>query len=486
MTVPDDDRLTAYALGELDPEKAAAVEKALAESPDSQAALEDIRAAAALLTEALRDEATPTLRPEQRAVITDAGRRAPRRLRAAHRGGLAAAAAVAVAAVAAWVGLRDRAPELPPVAERSRPLVLASPAPPRPAAPASLAGPAGPRVAAVARPGEKAADQEFTELADRDQGETSPVATGDVKVNGLAHSNFTYKQARVGYAQEDVFSGEQRFNTEAYGFRQDNDFLEVARHPLSTFAVDVDTASYANVRRFLSEGSLPPADAVRIEEMVNYFPYAYPPPSREPFAAHLEVAPAPWQPSHRLVRIGLKAREIPEAARPASNLVFLVDVSGSMNDPRKLPLVKQSLRMLAERLDERDHVAIVVYAGAAGLVLPPTSGGDTATILSALDRLEAGGSTNGAQGIELAYATAQRGFLKDGNNRVVLATDGDFNVGVTDHGSLTRLIQDRAKGGVFLSVLGFGMGNYKDSTLELLADKGNGNYAYVDTEREAR
>jgi Ca-activated chloride channel homolog len=225
---------------------------------------------------------------------------------------------------------------------------------------------------------------------------------------------------------------------------------------------------------------------VRIEEMVNSFPYDYaPPPGREAFAAHMDVSPAPWKPEHRLLRIGVKAREIETARRPPSNLVFLIDVSGSMNQPNKLPLVQHALKALVQRLDERDRVALVVYAGAAGLVLPSTRGDRQVELLEAIDRLQAGGSTNGGEGIELAYEIASREFVRGGVNRVVLATDGDFNVGVTDHGSLVRLIQQKARAGVFLTVLGFGVGNLQDSTLEILADKGNGNYAYVDTEKEA-
>ena len=275
-------------------------------------------------------------------------------------------------------------------------------------------------------------------------------------------------------------------NREGYEHRADNDFLQVAASPLSTFSVDVDRASYANVRRFLTGGGLPPADAVRIEEMVNYFPYDYAAPTDgAPFAPHLEIAPAPWKPAHLLLRVGLKARDIERAKRPASNLVFLIDVSGSMDQPNKLPLVQRALGLLVEQLDERDRVSIVVYAGAAGLVLPPTSGDRKTTILNAIDRLSAGGSTNGGQGIQLAYDIAIQNRI-DGANRVILATDGDFNVGVSDQGSLVRLVQDKARQGVFLSVLGFGMGNYQDGMLEALADKGDGNYAYIDTFSEAR
>jgi Ca-activated chloride channel family protein len=272
----------------------------------------------------------------------------------------------------------------------------------------------------------------------------------------------------------------------APGAHPENPFIEVATDPRSTFSIDVDTASYALVRRALNEGTLPFKGAVRIEELVNYFTYAYPEPKAdEPFAITAEVAAAPWAPEHRLLRLGLKARHIPLPQRPPSNLVFLVDVSGSMADPDKLPLLKEGLRMLVRELDARDRVAIVVYAGSSGLALAPTPGDRKQEILSALDRLEAGGSTDGGAGIQLAYSLATESFVEGGVNRVLLATDGDFNVGVTEPTQLAALIQEKAKTGVFLSVLGFGHGNYKDASLEQLADKGNGNYAYIDGAREA-
>lgn len=278
-----------------------------------------------------------------------------------------------------------------------------------------------------------------------------------------------------------------RFNTEAYSYIAENPLLRAADQPLSTFSVDVDTASYANVRRFLNMGQLPPKDAVRIEEMVNYFGYDYEAPSgAHPFSVTTEVAACPWQEGHRLVLIGLQGRRIPEQELPPRNLVFLVDVSGSMNDPYKLPLVKSALALLADTLSEKDRVSLVVYAGAAGLVLPPTPGDRKGEIRAALHQLEAGGTTAGGAGILLAYKVASEGFVEGGVNRVILATDGDFNVGITSDGELTRLIEEKRKGGVFLSVLGFGMGNLKDSKMEALADKGNGNYAYIDTLQEAR
>lgn len=268
----------------------------------------------------------------------------------------------------------------------------------------------------------------------------------------------------------------------------ENPFQAVKDHPLSTFSIDVDTASYANVRRFLlQEGALPPPDAVRIEELVNYFDYDYAGPKDDvPFAAHIEVAACPWAEGHRLVRVGLKGKEVPSEERPECNLVFLLDVSGSMDSPDKLPLVKEGMKLLAEQVRENDRVAIVVYAGSEGLVLPSTPGSQRKKILDALERLEAGGSTNGGAGIELAYRIAKENFLPSGVNRVILCTDGDFNVGTTSTGDLVRMVEERAKSGVFLSVLGFGRGNLNDAMMEKLADKGNGNYAYVDGPTEAR
>jgi Ca-activated chloride channel family protein len=280
---------------------------------------------------------------------------------------------------------------------------------------------------------------------------------------------------------------EREGNTEQYAHLEENPFLEVARAPLSTFSIDVDTASYSNTRRFLKDGQLPPKDAVRIEELINYFSYDYPQPVGEaPFSVTAEISEAPWSPQHRLVHIGLQGKRIPVENMPPANLVFLLDVSGSMNDPRKLPLVKSAMKTLSEQLTSRDRVAMVVYAGSSGLVLPSTPGDRKGEILAAIDRLEAGGSTNGGEGIELAYKIAQENFIRGGSNRVILATDGDFNVGVTSEGDLVRLIEEKRQGGVFLSVLGFGTGNVKDSTMEQLADKGNGNYAYIDSLGEAR
>ena len=278
-----------------------------------------------------------------------------------------------------------------------------------------------------------------------------------------------------------------KFNTEQYDHFQENEFTEVRRNPLSTFSADVDTASYSNVRRMLRDGQLPPPGAVRIEELINYFSYSYPEPSGEhPFSVTAEMASCPWKPEHSLIHIGLRTRSIDVSQLPPSNLVFLIDVSGSMNHPVKLPLVKRSLRLLVEQLRERDRVAIVVYAGAAGTVLPPVPGSDKARIIAAVDELTPGGSTHGAQGIRLAYQLARESFLQGGNNRVILATDGDFNVGVSSDDELVRLVERERESNIYLTVLGFGMGNLKDSKMEKLADHGNGNYAYIDSLSEAR
>ncbi len=281
---------------------------------------------------------------------------------------------------------------------------------------------------------------------------------------------------------------EQRVDAEAYAPIIDNPFEVVTAAPQSTFSIDVDTASYSNIRRFLNQNQLPPRDAVRIEEMLNYFPYHDAPPaatSDDPFDIHIEVAGCPWDSQHRLARIGLAARPIDQSKRPPSNLVFLIDVSGSMDEPNKLPLVQWGLQRLVEQLGENDHVAMVVYAAASGLVLPSTSCQHKSEVMSAIDRLQAGGSTNGGAGLQLAYDVATQHFIKNGTNRVILATDGDFNVGITDEKKLVELIEAKAKSGIFLSVLGFGMGNIKDATLEKIADKGNGHYAYIDSPREA-
>ncbi len=283
------------------------------------------------------------------------------------------------------------------------------------------------------------------------------------------------------------YSPSEDFNTEAYSPITENDFKNALMNPLSTFSIDVDAASYSNVRRFITNGQMPPADAVRIEEMINYFGYDYPQPKDEhPFSITTEVSDCPWNAKNKLIHIGLQGKKIDMSDLPASNLVFLLDVSGSMESSNKLPLLKKSFNLLVDNLRENDRVAIVVYAGAAGLVLPSTSGNNRDKILEALNNLTAGGSTAGGAGIKLAYQIAQDNFIKGGNNRIILATDGDFNIGASSDGEMTKLIEDKRKSGVYLTCLGFGMGNYKDSKMETLADKGNGNYAYIDNILEAK
>ena len=282
--------------------------------------------------------------------------------------------------------------------------------------------------------------------------------------------------------------GEQvDFNREGYDKITENRFLKVSDNPLSTFSIDVDAASYSNIRRFLNNSQLPPAGAVRIEEMVNYFKYEYPQPAKdEPFSINTEISDAPWNKDHKLVLIGLQGKKIPTENLPPSNLVFLIDVSGSMQSAEKLPLVRSSMKMLVDQLRQEDMISIVVYAGAAGLVLPPTSGAEKTKIKDAIDKLEAGGSTAGGAGIKLAYRVAGENFVKKGNNRVILCTDGDFNVGESSDDAMERLIEQERKSGVFLTVLGYGMGNYQDAKMQKLADKGNGNHAYIDGITEAK
>ncbi|MFN9782434.1 MAG: von Willebrand factor type A domain-containing protein, partial [Sphingobacteriales bacterium] len=294
-----------------------------------------------------------------------------------------------------------------------------------------------------------------------------------IRVRGIASTKSQYPQP------------EKDWNTEGYDHIDENGFKAVQQDPLSTFSLDVDAASYSNVRRFLNQGTLPPAGAVRVEEMINYFQYGYAQPKGEhPFSVYTELADCPWQPEHKLLLVGLQGKKVETRELPASNITFLIDVSGSMNDENKLPLVKGALKLLADQLREQDRVSIVVYAGAAGLVLEPTS--DKTKIKQALDQLEAGGSTAGGAGIQLAYHTARQNFIKGGNNRVILCTDGDFNVGASSDDAMVSLIEKERASGVFLTVLGFGMGNYQDAKMQKLADKGNGTHAYIDQMSEAK
>lgn len=277
------------------------------------------------------------------------------------------------------------------------------------------------------------------------------------------------------------------YNTEGYSTINENNYKNAVESPISTFSIDVDAASYSNVRRFLTNGEKPPIDAVRIEEMINYFNYNYEQPTGEhPFAIHHEIARCPWNNDNLLLHIGLQGKKIETENLPASNLVFLLDVSGSMNSQNKLPLLKKAFKLLVNQLRPEDKVAIVVYAGSSGLVLPSTNGNKKEEILNALNKLNAGGSTAGAAGLELAYKTARENFIDGGNNRIILATDGDFNIGISSNAEMERLIEKERDNGVFISVLGFGMGNYKDDKMEIIADKGNGNYSYIDNILEAK
>ena len=335
---------------------------------------------------------------------------------------------------------------------------------------------------------------------ERKKAESNQTLSG--KVSGLQITN---SSGTVGASSRIVLRGSRSFsekkddlkqysninktpipNDEDYNSLIENAFESPKTAPLSTFSIDVDNASYTNVRRFINNGQTVPKDAVRVEEMMNFFKYQYPQPKdNNPFSITTEYSECPWNIKHKLVKIGLQGKNIPTNDLPASNLVFLIDVSGSMSDVNKLPLLVESLKVLIAQLRKEDKVAIVVYAGAAGLVLPPTSGNEKQTIIDALEKLNAGGSTAGGAGIQLAYKTAEENFIKGGNNRVILATDGDFNVGTSSDGDMQTLIEDKRKSGVFLTCLGYGMGNYKDSKMEILADKGNGNYAYIDNIQEA-
>ncbi|MFC1672030.1 von Willebrand factor type A domain-containing protein [Planctomycetota bacterium] len=443
--------LTAYALGELSDKRKQDVEEYLRDNEEARRYVEEIRDTAAVVEKELRKQDTPGLTLAQKQLIKSESRKETAKKKS-KRGRLVVVRIVALAAMlllVVWIStpslLRSRqsADRARIEARMYRMNAMTS---------MDVSGP--PKMMRRVVKGEPIPFVEEMEMDDK-IGE-------DVDLDG-------------------------GFNTESYDTIVENPFLEVIKNPLSTFSIDVDTASYSNMRRFLNRGQRPPKGAVRIEELVNYFSYDYPQPDGDvPFSVNVEIAACPWKLEHRLAKVGLKGKEIKTEKRPPANLVFLLDVSGSMNSPNKLPLVKQAMKMLVGRLAEKDTISIAVYAGASGLALPATSCEQKEKIVAALERLQPGGSTAGAAGIMLAYKVAVENFIKGGINRVVLCTDGDFNVGVTDNSSLVSLIEEKAKTGVFLSVLGFGMGNYKDSRMEKLADKGNGNYAYIDTEAEAR
>ena len=475
MTIElNNETLTKYVLDELQDEERQAVEAALEQDEQARKTAKELRAAARLTSEAYREEPVLVLRPEQRATVAQEAATRPRRparerkrrsARVRMLGGLAMAAGLLF--VAGLLVL----PALQPARESAR---RATPENLRKQMELTL------RMA-----GQESSDPYWGTAVCEYREEAKAFGMQD------EFKEFAGKMREMGAGASPYNDPDLNYwpghNTEAYDHLVDNAFLDVRRNPLSTFSIDVDTASYANVRRFLNEGMLPPKDSVRIEEMVNYFDYDYAPPEDGvPFSAHVLVGDCPWTPEHRLARIGLKGWEMARDERPRSNLVFLIDVSGSMQPLNKLPLLKQAMALLVHGLGERDSVAMVVYAGSSGLVLPATPGNNKNAMLEALGRLGAGGSTHGSAGIQLAYEVASQHFVEGGVNRVILATDGDFNVGVTNQGDLVRLIEEKAKSGIFLTVLGFGMGNLKDSTMEQLADKGNGNYAYIDTLAEAK
>ncbi|MEZ6015796.1 MAG: VWA domain-containing protein [Planctomycetota bacterium] len=467
----EDPRLSAYALGELEGAERALVARFVADHAEARAWVDELAATARALESALAQESSafaPALTDEQRDAVAASARR--RHALGARRGWLGGAALVAAAALAGTISVlitqqaRDSAPGYAYDISGGVPGGAGSVrgSAPAPATRFDRAGSSEPRRALSlfkAAPG-----AEGLETLSRQQ--DLPQADADMEV-----------------------AEEREMQREGYDHIVENAFMPVKLDARSTFSIDVDTASYTNVRRMLNSGASVPPDAVRVEEFINYFPYSYDAPSpgaERPFAVQVAVAATPWAPQHRLVRIGLAAEALDLGERPAANLVFLLDVSGSMNDPRKLPLVKRALGLLVEQLGEGDRVSIVVYAGAVGLALPPTSGAAREAILQAIERLEAGGSTNGGAGIQLAYDVAREQLIEGGLNRVLLCTDGDFNVGVASDGELERLIAEEAKSGVFLTVLGFGAGDFQDAKMEKLSNRGNGNFAYIDSLLEAR
>jgi len=483
----DDPKLTAFALDELDEPERSIIARSVAESAEAQRSVDETRE----LARALKNGYAADLKKETPV---------PKPVRANSNDihddpwfwsiarPLAIAAVIAVAAVlagAAVLSLNRARLTVASVESGKTPAVEAEMDQSLPEPPLPLIAQSSPASTILPEFNEELRTRQNLAKMPAKSALRVPQLAGKIAAAPLA-TGYVPGQARVDrYGKIRAPSGE--FNTAVYDHIVENPFLDAKTNPLSTFSIDVDTASYSNVRRFINQDSLPPKDAVRIEEMINYFTYDYPQPTDgKPFAVHFDLGSCPWEPSHRLVRIGLKGREVATDKRGPSNLVFLLDVSGSMEPAERLPLVKQAMRLLVEKLTESDRIAIVVYAGASGVALPPMNGANKEQIFQALENLQAGGSTNGAEGIQLAYKIAADNFIKGGVNRVILATDGDFNVGVTNQGDLIRLIEEKAKSGVFLSVLGVGTDNLKDSTMQKLADKGNGNYAYLDSLDEAR
>ncbi len=507
------ENLTAWALNELSAEEQARLEAELSADPAVQASAETTKDFCSFLTRELRDESM-ALTPEQRAQFTTvkapaflggSPRFEPKPLRWWQRPAIPMAAAAAVVVLGSTAAFYfNQAPKVNSrvatteskeirvqFQDKKRDLA---------AGPQSIGVPPVP----VKQPVSTSTEVSSIMLAEAAAASATPMpmlASADVRFPGsgpfigsdriiIARTGTTLSSTST--YTDDLASSRPQLgqppNSESYATIVENTLISVAREPLSTFSIDVDTASYANVRRFLNMNTKPPRDAVRVEELINYFPSSEPAPeadSKQPFAVKAEMAACPWQPQHRLARIHLKGRDVPAGSKP-SNLVFLIDVSGSMNSEDKLALVQRSLRMLAERLGESDRVSLVTYAGGTEVVLPSTNGMQKADVIASIDRLKAGGSTAGSAGIKLAYEQAVSGFIKGGVNRVILCTDGDFNVGISDPKELEGFISEKARSGVFLSVLGFGTGNLKDRTMETLADKGNGNYAYIDSVSEAR
>jgi Ca-activated chloride channel family protein len=507
----DDPKLTAYALDELSHDERAKVETALAGSPEAQRFVAEIRE----LANSLKKEYSTAIEEEKLIPANLIDIRDDPWFWSIARP-LSIAAIVALFAVIGAIVVGKHNLGRPGAADRFAILRKDSPqtsslsAPPIESTPfADVEGEISPPALALTTPGQSEVQRSIVTGSNIATAQETGPSSGKIESSygggrrlergrQLAAKSKTASFAPEGPAplpsfgvHADALNGIRQpsgdFNTAAYDQIVENAFLDAASNPLSTFSIDVDTASYSNIRRFINDGSLPSKDSVRIEEMINYFTYNYPQPEGDkPFSVNVDVTGCPWESAHRLVRIGLKGREVATDKRGPSNLVFLLDVSGSMTPPERLPLVKQAMRLLVEKLTENDRVAIVVYAGNSGLALPSTNGDHKEQILSAIESLAPGGSTNGAEGIQLAYKVAADHFIKGGVNRVILATDGDFNVGVTSQGDLIRLIEEKAKTGVFLSVLGVGNDNLKDSTMQKLADKGNGNYAYLDSIDEAR
>jgi Ca-activated chloride channel family protein len=458
---PEDPRWTAYLLGELEAEERTRCEALLERDPAARAEIEELRDTLESVQRELHAELAETPRIDAAPLVAALEPAAPRSGRFFFY--LVAAAALVLAAGAIWRDLQGSRAVAPARKELSRREALA--------------------------PEEVPMETPALASAETNPASSAPTPGSVSKISFLAASRPYDALQALGYVSQDAdrILLQESGGAETYAGLPENPFVDVARERLSTFSIDVDTASYTNVRRFLEMGQDPPRDAVRIEELVNYFEYDDPAPRGEvPFHVALEMARCPWKSGHHLVRIGLQAKVIARDQRPASNLVFLIDVSGSMQTANKLPLVKSALALLVEELDARDRVALVTYAGSSGLVLPSTSCGERRAIFEALERLEAGGSTHGAAGIQLAYQTAREHLIAGGSNRVILCTDGDFNVGITDPNALVELVRTKAAGGIFLTALGFGMGNLKDATLEQLADQGNGFYGYIDDLREAR